>query len=161
MTLFATPPAAPDVRPVEPARPEDADPVLARLQERLAALETEPLDETTRSRTPKAPSPASVGPVAPEIQDLNDQLELLREQLEAAFDDVDARLAAADRRAAAAEERAEAADQRAAVASARAGNVLYAVDELAADLTRFVDQGSVDPQGLRSVVDKLRARLQP
>lgn len=159
MTLFATPSPSADAGPA-PAAPL-VDPVLARLQARLAALETEPLDDAPRRRTPKAPGPASTGPVAPEIEDLNAQLELLREQLEAAFDDVDARIAAADQRAAAAEARAEAADTRAAVASARAANVLYAVDDLVADLARLVDHGEPDVHGLRSAVDKLRARLQP
>jgi len=158
MTLFATPPSSADAGPA-PARP--VDPVLARLQARVAALETEPLDDTPRRRTPKAPGPEATGPVAPEIEDLNAQLELLREQLEAAFDDVDARIAAADARAAAAEARAEAADTRAAVASARAANVLYAVDDLVADLARLVDHGEPDVHGLRSAVDKLRSRLQP
>lgn len=158
MTLFATPPPSTDAGPA-PARP--VDPVLARLQARVAALETEPLDDTPRRRTPKAPGPEATGPVAPEIEDLNAQLDLLREQLEVAFDEAEARIAAADRRAAAAEERADAAAACAGVASARAANVLYAVDELAADLVRLAEQGAGDERGLRTAIDRLRTRLQP
>lgn len=156
MSLFPTtrPPAT-------PAHDDAAlvDPVAARLQARIEALEVQPVDPAPRRRV-EATRPAGDG-VLSEIEELNQQLDLLREQLELAFDDVDARIAAADQRAAAAEARAEAADTRAQVASARAANVLYAVDDLAAELARAAARGESDVSPLRGAVDRLRSRLHP
>jgi len=143
-----------------------ADDLATRLQARLAALESNPdlaavrSGRATPSPAPSTPAPGvhlSPGP-PPEadgsVADLHDQLEVLRGQLEVAFDDVEARIAAA-------EARAEAADSRAQVASARAANILYAVDELAAELGRIAATAPADVPRMRTAVDKLRGRLQP
>jgi hypothetical protein len=156
MSLFPTT-RAPQAPAHEDAAP--VDPVAARLQARVEALEEQPLDAAPR-RPIQATRPTG-GVALNEIEDLNQQLDLLREQLELAFDDVEARIAAADERAAAAVARAEAADTRAQVASARAANVLYAVDDLAAELARAAARGESDEVArLRGAVDRLRSRLQ-
>jgi hypothetical protein len=139
-----------------------SDLVAARLQERLEILATQPADAAPRSRIPSAATDNHhSGGLAAEVDDLNQQLELLREQLEGAFDEVDGRIAAADTRAATAVVLAEAADSRAQVASARAANVLYAVDDLAAELTEIAQSSEPDIGRLLSAVDRLKTRLQP
>lgn len=158
----------PDRRDVTPNETASAgtDDLAARLQARLAAIEASPDRAGTRSGGTRARHDAPVrssgvhlspGPAASpqaSLADLHDQLEVLRGQLEDAFDDVEARLAAA-------QAQAEAADSRAQVASARAANILHAVDELAADLSRIAAASPADVPRLRSAVEKLRARLQP
>ncbi|MGQ0433934.1 MAG: hypothetical protein ACT452_16180 [Microthrixaceae bacterium] len=140
----------------------EADPLVARLQARVQVLAAQPPETAPRRRVPAPTGDFSVdGQTCVEAQDLNRQLEVLREQLEAAFNDIDARVAAADQRAAAAEALAESADTRAQVASARAANVLYAVDDLAHDLTRMAGADHPGAGRLLSAVDRLRARLQP
>lgn len=145
----------------EPALPA----LTQRLQARVEALESSPdlaparPGPKVRVAPPEGEHPHAGDPAA--VDDLNDQLALLRTQLEAAFDEMDARITVTDRRAAAAEARADAADNRAQVASARAANVLYAVDELSADLSRLATEGHVDVHGIRGAVERLRARLQP
>ncbi|MGH9085536.1 MAG: hypothetical protein ACRDYW_08790 [Acidimicrobiales bacterium] len=166
--MTEAPRARTPVEAVDVALPPVAEPPLPaltkRLQARLEALESS-LDLSVGRPAPRmrvAPPPpthAVDDPAA--IAELHEQLSVLRSQLETAFDEVDARISAADQRAAAAEARADAADSRAQVASARAANVLYAVDELSAELTRLADGGHVDVQGLRGAVERLRARLQP
>lgn len=149
-----------------PPPSQDADDLAARLQARLATLESNPdlasvrlgrvpsprPTSTPNTGTDLSPGPESVADGG--VADLHDQLEVLRGQLEVAFDDVEARLAAA-------EALAEEADSRAQVASARAANILYAVDELAAELSRIATTAPVDVPRMRTAVDRLRSRLQP
>jgi hypothetical protein len=161
----------PDAPPAGPApvRNDLPDPVAAltgRLDARVSALEADPTLAAPRSAPgSRRMAPPEVveppGDTAAAVAELYGQLALLRDQLETAFDEVDARVTAADHRAAAAEARADAADSRAQVASARSANVLYAVDELAAELTRLAEGGHVDAHRLRGAVERLRARLQP
>ncbi len=164
MSLFPTtrPSAEPPAEPARPARSGDpVDPVAERIQARLAALESQP-GELAPQRAPRGPleATAPADTSADGIADLNAQLELLRDQLEVAFNEMEGRITAADKRAAAAEKRAEEADTRAQVASARAANVLYAVDDLAAELARAATRSSPDDvHRLRGAVDKLRSRL--
>jgi chromosome segregation ATPase len=153
-------------KPQQPA----PDPLAARLQAHLEHFEARPeLAEKPvhRHRLDDAgPHPDAHNSVAA-IADLNAQLDLLRQQLDAAFDDVDARIEATNQRAEAAatrakaaEVRAVAAESRAQVASARAADVLTAVDELAAELTRLAETvTSEDLSGVRAAVDRVRARL--
>jgi hypothetical protein len=149
----------------------DLDGVAQRLQARLESIEAQPAQRTVASRVAHASSAFSAAASGPEpgsgsggmaghdaygaaIEDLNGQIDLLREQLEVAFDDIEGRIAAADARAGAAEEEARA-------ASARAANVLYAVDDLVAQLTEATALGG--PAGVervREAVDELRRRLQ-
>jgi hypothetical protein len=141
------------------------DPLAARLQAHLERFEARPdLAEKVphRHRLDDAgPHPDAHDSVAA-IADLNAQLDVLRHQLDEAFDDVDARIAAAATRAQAADARAEEAEGRAQVASARAADVLTAVDELAAELTRLAQVvGPDELSSVRAAVDRVRARLQP
>jgi len=172
MTLFSSipKPAAESVRPAAPAAPvPPEDPVAARLQARVQALETQPLRTTSQRHIPTLSQAAvaatktasAAGPTSSAaVDDLNKQLEVLRDQLEAAFDAVEARVDAAAERAAAAEALAQAADTRAQVASARSANVLHAVDDLAAELTRMVNTDQPGAGRLLNAVERLRARLQ-
>lgn len=162
MTLFTSIHKRPAAVVLSPDPAPEADPVVARLQARIQVLEAQPPEAAPHRRIPAPTRDSSVeGQTSAEVGDLDRQLEVLREQLEAAFDDVDARIAAAARRAAAAEALAEAADTRAQIASARAGNILYAVDDLAHDLTRLAGADHPGAGRLLSAVDRLRARLQP
>jgi hypothetical protein len=139
-----------------PPRPAP-DPLADRLQAHLERFEARPeLAEKPvhRHRLDDAgPHPDAHNSVAA-IADVNAQLDLLRQQLDGAFHDVDARIEAANRLA-------EAAEARAQVASTRAADMLTAVDELAAELTRLAETvRSEDLSGVRAAVDRLRARLQ-
>ncbi len=139
-----------------------ADSMAARLQARVEALEAQPEPLAPARRIPThTGSPVPEGGRSAEVEDLHQQLEVLRDQLETAFDDVDERIAAADQRAAAAHVSAEAADARAQIASARAGNILYAVDDLAHELTRIAESNHPEVGRLLSAVERLRARLHP
>jgi hypothetical protein len=139
-----------------PPRPAP-DPLADRLQAHLERFEARPeLAEKPvhRHRLDDAgPHPDAHNSVAA-IADVNAQLDLLRQQLDEAFHDVDARIEATNRLA-------EAAETRAQVASTRAADMLSAVDELAAELTRLAETvRSEDLRGVRAAVDRLRARLQ-
>lgn len=160
MSLFPASRPPTDPTPAAPARP--VDPVAARIEARLAVLEAQPSELVApRAPRPRLGAAPTTAEVAAGVDDLNAQLDLLREQLEVAFNEMEVRIEAADKRAAAAEVRADKADTRAQVASARAANVLYAVDELAADLARAAARADEnDVHRLRGVVDKLRSRLQ-
>lgn len=144
------------VDPPDPPRP--ADPVAARVQARVDAIEAQPLDTAPRHRgnTPTQGSSPTAKTSAEGQPGLDQQLDALREQLNAALVDIDARLTAADERAAAAEALAT---SLAEVASARTANLLHAVDQLANDLRQIA---ASDPRmgHLRGAVDRLRARLQ-
>jgi hypothetical protein len=151
--------------PVPDAPPPVPDDIGARLEARLHVLEASGPTVRPRHDHDRVPAAERVPPSASDpaagVADLNAQLELLRSQLEDAFDDVDARIAVAADQAARAGRRADEADSRAQVASARAANVLAAVDALATELDRIIDElPEQQVLRVRGAVDRLRARLQ-
>jgi hypothetical protein len=142
-----------DRMPPRRATPEPApadtlpatDPVAARLQARLEAIEASPeAVEPMRRRSPRLPAPVA-GDHLDVIADLNQQLDVLRDQLETAFDDSDRRIAAAQ----------AAAD----AAQARMVDVSEALNQLAAELPHLVTPGRGEE--LRQALSRLRARLAP